>query len=50
MYTKFHLRGAVYSNELPQPMNLKQAKQFIKNFIGLNRIVISGRSTNVEIY
>lgn len=46
MYTKFHIIGAVYSNELPKPMNIKEAKLFIRNFTGIKRITIN----NVEIY
>lgn len=50
MYTKFHLIGAVYSNDLPKPMTLEQAKDFIKEFTGLKRLVLEGNNPNVEIY
>lgn len=46
MYTKFHLIGAIYSNDLPKPMNLNDAKKFIREFTGLKRIT----NNNVEIY
>lgn len=46
MYTKFHLIGAVYSNDLPCAMSLKDAKAFVRKFTGLKRITIN----NVEIY
>lgn len=50
MYTKFHIIGAVYSNDLPHPMDLKEAKTFVKSFTGLKRLVLNGKYPNVEIY
>jgi hypothetical protein len=50
MYTQFHIIGAVYSNQLPNPMNLKDAKEFVKGFTGLNRLVLNGKYPNVELY
>lgn len=46
MYKKFHIIGAVYSNDLPKAMNLKEAKAFIRTFTGLKRITVN----NVELY
>lgn len=49
-YTKFRLAGEVYSNDFPKPMTLEQAKQFIREFTGVSRVVLNGKYYTAELF